>query len=48
MLKKTWLVVANSNCARIFEIEKDLKLKELETLIHPESKLRDSDLVSAR
>lgn len=47
MLKKTWIIVANSNCARIFQMEKGKgDLKELEALVHPESRLREHDLVS--
>jgi hypothetical protein len=45
MKKQSWIVVANSTIARVFKLEK-LKLTELECLIHPESRLKQQDLVS--
>lgn len=46
MKKENWLVIANSSIARIFKIEKRHILHEVKTLEHPESRLRNSDLVS--
>ena len=46
MKKGTWLVVANSSFAKIFKLEKKESLIEVESFEHPESRLRDSDLVS--
>ncbi len=43
---KTWILVANSSCAKIFSIEKVGILKEIEIFEHPESQLRNRDLVS--
>lgn len=45
---KTWVVVANSNLARIFRLEKAKNLIELEALAHPESRLQDRELVGDR
>jgi protein required for attachment to host cells len=47
MKKKTWVIVANSALARIFEVESNQHLLELEILEHPESRLHDGDLVSS-
>lgn len=44
----TWVIVANSTLARFFQVEKTGELKEIETLIHPESRLHARDLVSER
>ncbi len=44
----TWVMVANSSVARFFEIEKNGQLKEINTLIHPESRLHGRDLTSDR
>jgi len=46
MKKNTWLVVASSSMARIFKVEGIDKLQEIKTLEHPESRLRNLDLVS--
>lgn len=45
MAKETWVVVANSSCARIFKLDKN-KLHEIRSMEHPESRLRNSELVS--
>lgn len=45
MKKETWVVVANSSQARIFKLEK-LALQEIETFIHPQSRLHEGDLVA--
>jgi len=47
-MENTWLVVANSSMARFFHVEKDGNLHEIETLIHPESRLHGRDLTSDR
>lgn len=47
MKKETWVVVADDAYARIFKVEGQ-QLKEIETLIHPESRLYEKDLVSDR
>ena len=42
-----WIVVAESNLARIFTSEENLRsLREIETLAHPESRLHNRDLKS--
>jgi protein required for attachment to host cells len=46
MKKNSWLLVANSSLARIYKIEKQQSLIELEVLQHPESRLHNRDLVS--
>lgn len=46
MKKESWLIVANSSIARIFKIEKKHDLYEIKVLEHPESRLRNIDLVS--
>ena len=44
--QQRWIVVANASCARIFRMDAH-KLEELKTLIHPESRLHEQDLVSS-
>lgn len=44
----TWIVVANSSMARLFQIEKDGNLKEFETLVHSESRLHGRDITTER
>lgn len=48
MKKDTWLIAANGCKARIFKLEHKGALVEVETLIHPESRLHNHDLVSDR
>jgi protein required for attachment to host cells len=48
MKKETWLIVANSSIARIFKVHRKEALVEIETLVHPESRLHNRDLVSDR
>ena len=43
---KKWLVVANSSLARIYKVEKQKALVEVELLEHPESRLHNRELVS--
>lgn len=44
-----WILVADSARARLFSREKKFsRLEEIETLVHPESRLRRQDLVSDR
>jgi protein required for attachment to host cells len=45
MKKETWVVVASSALVRIFRLE-GLKLVEVETLIHPEARMSERELVS--
>jgi protein required for attachment to host cells len=48
-MKTTWVVVAESARARIFSLSGiGGKLRELENLTHPESRLHDSELTSGR
>jgi protein required for attachment to host cells len=44
----TWIVVANSTRARIFEAPNNNDLKEIEEMSHPEGRLRNHELVSDR
>lgn len=46
MKKESWLLVANSSFARIFKFKKIESLEEVKNFEHPESRLRNSDLVS--
>lgn len=45
---KVCVLVANSARARFFMQESPNKLTEVETLIHPESRMKDSDLVTSQ
>lgn len=46
-MKPFWVVVANSSRARIFKAEKrGGPLSEIEDMVHPESRLKEQDLVS--
>lgn len=40
MDKETWVVVCNKEIARIFEVEKFGSLKEIHTLVHPQSGMK--------
>lgn len=46
MKKDKWLIVANSTIAHVFKIQRQDSLIEIETLVHPESRLHNRDLVS--
>jgi len=48
MKRETWVIVADNAYARVFKLEKNRTLKEIETLVHPESRLHERDLVSDR
>jgi protein required for attachment to host cells len=48
MKRRTWLLVANSSIARLFEFEKGNTLVELGVFEHPESRMKNSELVSDR
>lgn len=48
MSSNTWVMVANSTIARFFEVEKSGALKEIESFVHPESRMHARDLVSDR
>jgi protein required for attachment to host cells len=43
-----WVLVANAGSARIFRLENLKKLTELESFVHPESRLHERDLVSSK
>ncbi len=46
-MQKTWVLVADTTCARIFTAEKQLgPLQELETLVHTEGRLHEQNLTS--
>jgi protein required for attachment to host cells len=47
-MSHTWIIVANSAFARIFEATKKNDLHEILHLSHPESRLKVSELVSDR
>lgn len=44
----TWVVVADNCQAKIFQVTKFPKLKEISHFEHPESKLHNQDLVSSK
>ncbi|MDP1834873.1 MAG: host attachment protein [Chlamydiales bacterium] len=46
MKNKTWVVVANSSQATVYKAEKLGVLNEVHTLLHPESRLHDRDIVT--
>lgn len=46
--KDTWLVVANSTVARIFKVEKKESLIELQTMVHPESRLQKKEIAGEK
>lgn len=48
MKKDVWIVVSNSACARIFKAESAQSLVEVDTLLHPASRLHSKDLGSDR
>lgn len=48
MKKDTWILVANSSFARIYKVEKNHTLVELEVLEHPESRMHELDLTSGK
>jgi protein required for attachment to host cells len=43
----TWVVIANGSNAKFFRVVKFPKIEEFEVFLHPESRLRNQDLVSA-
>lgn len=48
-MSEYWIVVADASRARLFSREKKFSdLQEVESLVHPESRLRRQDLVSDR
>ncbi|WKE67006.1 host attachment protein [Gallaecimonas kandeliae] len=47
-MKGTWVVVADSATARIFDVSDKGELQELETLAHPSSRLREKEISSDR
>lgn len=48
MEREAWIVVADDAYARIFRLHKQKSIEEVETLVHPESRLKESELVSDR
>ena len=46
MKKESWILIANSSLARIYKLEKNHQLAELNVFEHPESRLHNLDLVS--
>ena len=45
---KTWILIANSTHARFFHAEKVGTLVEVHTLIHPEGRFHDQELVEGK
>lgn len=45
-MSHTWILVANSSLARIFQAQNNHDLKEIQQLTHPESRMYVHDLVS--
>jgi protein required for attachment to host cells len=45
-MKKLWVVVANASMARIFSLNKHKDLKLVKELNHPDSRKKDTELVS--
>ena len=46
-MKKTWILVADSSRARIFEAESTIgELREIQALEHPESRLHEVDITA--
>src|ERR1700728_2892132 len=48
MKKQTWVLVANSSNAKIFQAQDNQILVEIQAFDHPESRLHDTDLVSSK
>lgn len=48
MNQKTWIIVANASCARVFRCDSITSLVEIESFVHPESRLHGRDLASDR
>lgn len=46
MYQNTWIVVANSSKARFFQAVSNQDLKEFDTLLHPESRMKGEELLS--
>lgn len=46
MTTKLWIVVANASMARIFSLNKHKDLKLVQELSHPDSRKKDTELVS--
>lgn len=47
MKNESWVLVANSSSARLFRLEKMSVLSEFHGFIHPESRLKEHDLVDS-
>lgn len=48
MKKDIWIIVANSSHAKIFKVERNKELIEVEDLIHVQSRQKDSELVTSK
>lgn len=46
MERKIWVIVANAGAARIFYAKDNQTLLEVEALVHPESRMKGSELLS--
>ena len=44
----SWLIIANSSLARVYQLENKKKVTEIQSFEHPESRLHNRDLVSDR
>lgn len=47
MKNQYWVLVANSSSARLFRLDKMKELSEIHTFVHPQSRLKEQDLVDA-
>lgn len=47
-MSRTWIIIANSALARVFEATNNRELHEIQLLTHPESRLKVSELVSEK
>ncbi len=47
MKNESWVLVANGSMARLFRMEKMNQLSEFHGFVHPESRLKEQDLVAS-
>ena len=47
-MKPDWILIANSTRARLMQMERNERVTELETFVHPQSRIKVSDLVDDR
>ena len=45
-MQTTWVIAADSNRARVFELDKGDKLREIEDMVNPEGRLMDREQVT--